>query len=961
LPNSNPFFASFDTNPENFFLVTPPGLPIEMISNILQSYKVIKEVADHIAQHFCSGSPRVAHIVGQSLHDNPGSTQLTKSNGIEDIWKIYIAPRHATPELLRIRKLVATHLALFKKFGWKGALRGEAKLIHKLINDFVKDPITWPEFKEVIDDLTRRRILQGYATLYITPKLLHIKLWSDWFNEYKDCYDIRKLLNAIKDSPLKKWFIEMVSYIKESQESGSYFEELVLEDGIFNNLSDFDDNGNGSLFIKLAQFYPKAAVRAISRALAKCSIEELTHYKNNRRTLVYALEKIALFGDSFMDAAECLCKLAQAENEKWGNNATGVFVSLFSLGYDELAATELPPNDRLLILVQYLNSDNKKVRSLALKAFDNALRVSVSRWLIRGRTGLNHDPKGWMPRTNQEVHDIYKTYLTTLWQTRPTLDRDDQNTISTIILGHARTFFSIKSDDFNEFFLKILENLAEEDQDTKSKIIETIVLILRYDKTGLHPSVAKKIKSIHDSISENTFSSKMHRYVGLNLLEDRYSRDGTHTKKMDSVLNLLVNSTLNDSPSFEKELSWLVTNEAKNGFEFGKKLGLLDTQKKVWLKIKNAWLAKGDDASDFFIGGYLSGVFERNQSVWEDYIAQIRDSSLSGKLPFLVSRSGMTANIAELLYESARTNIFDSSLFGIFIYGGAVKNIPAITILKILELMLLKGNKQNVHNALEIIGSLIHNKYMPEITDTNLCYEILSHSVFFTKSDDKSIGSMVEYNWKEVAVSLAKQNIEKGINLLNLCIANLGEDGTIVDSYKSDAWEFLDYVTQQSPDKVWPLIAQHLDPLKANGFTIVQWLSEGFTSKNEEHEYPTFNSLPRKAIFNWIEEKPKTRAITMAHFAPFSFSKYGETPKSFTREIIENYGSSIEIRHAISANYHTGSWWGSASDHFGEKLKQLEQFKACEKDVKVLRWINEEIENLKDAIKNSKIREERED
>ena len=39
-------------------------------------------------------------------------------------------------------------------------------------------------FKEIVTELRSRKILQGDATLYITPKLLHIWLWSQWWKIY---------------------------------------------------------------------------------------------------------------------------------------------------------------------------------------------------------------------------------------------------------------------------------------------------------------------------------------------------------------------------------------------------------------------------------------------------------------------------------------------------------------------------------------------------------------------------------------------------------------------------------------------------------------------------------------------------------------------------------------------------------------------------------------------------------
>ena len=77
---------------------------------------------------------------------------------------------------------------------------------------------------------------------------------------------------------------------------------------------------------------------------------------------------------TFLDAAECLLLLAEAENETWSNNATGVFVSLFSLGYDKLAASELAPIEKVPFLRRLLTSKNSCHRALA---YSSAWRESA--------------------------------------------------------------------------------------------------------------------------------------------------------------------------------------------------------------------------------------------------------------------------------------------------------------------------------------------------------------------------------------------------------------------------------------------------------------------------------------------------------------------------------------------------------------------------------------------------------
>jgi len=110
------------------------------------------------------------------------------------------------------------------------------------------------------------------------------------------------------------------------------------------------------------------------------SHDELLQFEQGRRDIIWALEGTALYADLFCQSARLLLALAEAENETWSNNATGVFAGLFSLGYGEVAPTSLAPEYRLPVLMEAL-SEGELRADLALKSFDAALKAdSISRF-----------------------------------------------------------------------------------------------------------------------------------------------------------------------------------------------------------------------------------------------------------------------------------------------------------------------------------------------------------------------------------------------------------------------------------------------------------------------------------------------------------------------------------------------------------------------------------------------------
>ncbi|MCV6070280.1 hypothetical protein OFP26_32385, partial [Escherichia coli] len=86
------------------------------------------------------------------------------------------------------------------------------------------------------------------------------------------------------------------------------------------------------------------------------------------------LERIGVWRELFPGAARLLLALGEAENETWGNNASGVFADFFSLMYGRVASTEAPPSERFPVLQEASASPSAERQLLALRALKKALQ-----------------------------------------------------------------------------------------------------------------------------------------------------------------------------------------------------------------------------------------------------------------------------------------------------------------------------------------------------------------------------------------------------------------------------------------------------------------------------------------------------------------------------------------------------------------------------------------------------------
>lgn len=222
-------YNEYDDTSGHIIYFDTPALGEEEVSSIIQGYGIPKDRADRWPE-WCSGSPRVAHVIGWNLMNNP--EDLFKPPDTVNVWdRFIVGGDNLLNPGVHERQLVLRYLSLFKRFGYGGSLVDEAKAIWNKIHQATPQ-ITWQRFQEIIQSLKARKILQGEYTLYITPKLLHLKLWIDWWETYGNGFNFEEFSIGLPQK-LVDWFYEMFEYGSESQVASQIVQQLLGESGPF--------------------------------------------------------------------------------------------------------------------------------------------------------------------------------------------------------------------------------------------------------------------------------------------------------------------------------------------------------------------------------------------------------------------------------------------------------------------------------------------------------------------------------------------------------------------------------------------------------------------------------------------------------------------------------------------------------------------------------------------------------
>ena len=225
---------------------------------------------------------------------------------------------------------------------------------------------------------------------HISPLLVAIWLATELIERTPNFADRINRLST----PLQEAFIQQLDYFGPDVPHLPAALARVLEDDRFRKPRHFDQAA-GRLLRASAAIVPAQVASAISELLEASDSEQL--HSLPRRDLVWALEVLLWWPETWEQAIEGLYRLAQHENESWANNATAQFAQAFSL---LLSGTTVPYQAR----ADWLEAQLRKANPDELELLASAAAAGLKSHHIRTVTGFpgGGEPQDWQPSNQDE-------------------------------------------------------------------------------------------------------------------------------------------------------------------------------------------------------------------------------------------------------------------------------------------------------------------------------------------------------------------------------------------------------------------------------------------------------------------------------------------------------------------------------------------------------------------------------
>jgi transcriptional regulator with XRE-family HTH domain len=438
---------------------------------------------------FADGLPQIAVLIGQSwLGDAP--IGFATDQALID--RIVLGKKPDDPALIRDAAM------LVSAFGLAG-IRPPVDQDLDILARFSPNR-TAGKLRTAFADLEARRVAQRRGRLIaIKPLPIAIALaehqWRRWSHHQWD-----DVLAGSLPAHLRARAARQLSLLNTSRGiAADVVKHVCRLDGPLATLEGLSQPGNNDVVCALAEVDPEAVVTLLERVLTPLGTEELreTINGNLRRQLVWTLEKIAFHPETFDRGAALLFEFAAAENESWGNNATGQFKALFPVMLGNTAAA---PPARLLALDDALRgTDPTKLRIAVEATLAGAKIASFSRTVGVEMQGSRPALAPWHPKIWSEVWDYVRACLerAAKMATRADAIGDQART------GLGHDFRSLISAGVLDLVEQLIDTVTSARGRYWPEALGSLGDVLVYDQASLSPDAEGRVRKLISDLTPN--------------------------------------------------------------------------------------------------------------------------------------------------------------------------------------------------------------------------------------------------------------------------------------------------------------------------------------------------------------------------------------------------------------------------------------------------------------------------
>lgn len=789
---------------------------------------------------------------------------------------------------------------------------------------------------------------------YVSPAILADHLAAKQLMAWPTDY-LKRVFSALTPA-MADSFARRVRRLSAILPNRARVEEVLLgNQGPFRKLADLESSGMSLVLHRLAAPFPWGVLQALERCVENASLEELRAAKQSRRDCVWALEEIQWREDTFERASKLLLRLSLAENETWGNNATNDWAATFQT---LLGRTAAGANSRLSLVRFAASHSEEKARVLASKAIRAGFQSGhVSRMGNPPDDVEGMPAKEWFPATYGEWWDLLVGYLTILEQLihdgSKEVRAEALDTLGEIVgdLFHLGDPVLIK-------WVTIAESLAGESLDVRSRLFRDLdwaierwqqrvkdddwdesdesdaetaeqrLQRVKDQRAGIELRLTE-IGRVREMLQGKDFQSRLR--VALTRrsfpIADEIEREA-HMARVSQHLDELALEALATPEVLDAEWEALLLNKewgrpeqwiealarADHGELLGERLRTLASKHergKLWLSLY--WEVRAEARDD-------KGLVDR---IARDLI-ELGDPISAFDLTL---RSECTETRVERVTELLQAKVIPGNRIQQIAFSNWLSRLTVAQLLRIVRFV-PKGDNFDVDLVSLIDNYLrLHPESVPALQETAMT--VLESPLVRNRQPNS-------YEWADLAkryVDAAPMKIGE-LTLRQVSAVETAHDADLSQTLKA-AWDASD-----REEFFIQLVAPRLEDK-----TLDSWWA-----RQVIHRLP-ISDLGHDYLLAWVREDPETRAYALAAIIGAPFGR----PSNLHAMLLDEF-EEFDVGSAFSADFNSGTFWGSAVDWTRGKLESARRWLDDERPA-VQKWGRWMVAGLEASLQREMIRD----
>lgn len=869
-----------------------PGLPSAAVSKV-----------EELAQDF----PQMAVLMAQQVHQGIGEIGCLPREGVIDkmLWGRDTPPKEEK-RIITVCSLV-THF-MFSNESATSQMEALSEIAGGNVN----------KFYEVCAKFIRRGVIQtGGRFARVSPPPLAITLAAEWWSGVM-VEHAKQVMGKFARCQLINEFCAQVSNLHFSTKAQELTKALCGDKGLFRDAEVLNSEEGSQLFREFAKVSPQTTMDALDATFRGWTREQLLDVEAGRRNLVWALQDLCWWPETFGQAARLLLRFAVAENETWGNNSTGAFLQLFQA---YLPGTQANLHQRVEIAREALSSGVVEEQALGVKALGRALEtgpyVRPSQVESQGSRVPTPD---YIPKS-KEVYEYWEQCIGLL--TEQAIRVEMISELARQELGKRVRALVPRGmlDEIQAAISTVLSKTGKHWPEATCGIRD----LIDHESSRMPADILKRVQALEHLLTSVDLDIGERLRLAVTIPGWRHvkGQDGHYTDLNVQAAEELAEDLAAQGEVWYDKLHLVFDGQQQKGYVFGRQLARAGTKPTSFLdKALECLRSLAEERGDpTVLGGFLDGLDDR-----DPVAATLTKMALDDRLvPYIVRVTAMVSAQEDDLDRLLR--LVDEGRLGVkylwaLKFGDPLGHLEPKSVSRFCNSLSAFG----LEYAWCALG-ILYLYCFPADERFKACHETLRHILLCQGLLRANMNASTEiYDWQSASEKLLSFGADARLakHIANEIVEASGTADAGHMDLEHAVQSVLAVVLHDYAAEVWPVLSDAL--ISADWRTASAMRHILGIGHDKEKGECLLSRLPEDVIIDWCVVNTPRAPTAIAEIMPLFGPGGSETSwHPLTRKIIDKFGDIAEVRNATYLNMLSFTSCGSRVPYYERRRKLLEE------------------------------------